>query len=183
MKSLLVCTGLLLAAATLSAQTPAPKPPPKSPAATASVTNAGKSITITYSSPRVNGRAGKLFGKDGQIGHDPTYPVWRAGANSATALHTDSDLTIGPLSVPKGDYTLYVDVSNPDSWVLVVNTQTGQWGTKYDKTKDLGRVQMTMTKPAETIENLKYTITGTGSSGTITLAWENHIGTVPYSVH
>ena len=184
MKSLLACTGLLLAAATLSAQTPAPKPPPKSPAATESVTIAGKSLTIIYSSPRVNGRAGKLFTKDGQIGHDPSYPVWRAGANAATKFHTDADLSIGPLSVPKGDYTLYVDVADPNSWTLVVSTQTGQWGTVYDKTKDLGRVQMIMTKPAETIENLKYSLTGTpGSDGTLTLAWENHIATVPIAVH
>ena len=177
MKKLLVCTGLLIAAA-VSAQTPAPKPPPKSPAATESVTVSGKAITITYSSPRVNGRAGKLFTKDGQIGHDPTYPVWRAGANAATKLHTEGDLTIGTLAVPKGDYTLYVDISNPDKWVLVVNTQTGQWGTVYDKTKDLGRVPMTMTKPAETIENLKYSLSG----GKLTLAWENHIASVPYTV-
>ncbi|MGD0894334.1 MAG: DUF2911 domain-containing protein [Terracidiphilus sp.] len=178
MKKLLVCTGLLIAAAAVSAQTPAPKPPPKSPAATESVTVSGKAITITYSSPRVNGRAGKLFTKDGQIGHDPTYPVWRAGANAATKLHTEGDLTIGTLAVPKGDYTLYVDISNPDKWVLVVNTQTGQWGTVYDKTKDLGRVPMTMTKPAETIENLKYSLSG----GKLTLAWENHIASVPYTV-
>jgi hypothetical protein len=184
MKSLLACTGLLLAAATLSAQTPAPKPPPKSPAATESATIAGKSITITYSSPKVNGRAGKLFGQDGQIGKDKTYPVWRAGANAATVLHTDGDLDIGPLSVPKGDYTLYVDVSNPDSWTLIINTQTGQWGTVYDKTKDLGRIQMTMSKPAETIEDLKYTIRGTGGqAATLTLAWENHIATVLFTVH
>jgi hypothetical protein len=183
MNRLLACTGLLLAAAVLSAQTPAPKPPPKSPAATASATIAGKTIAITYSSPRVNGRAGKLFTKDGQIGHDPTYPVWRAGANSATVLHTDADLEIGSLAVPKGDYTLYADVSDPDNWVLIVNTQTGQWGTVYDKTKDLGRVPMTMTMPPHTIEDLKYTITATpGPMGTLTLAWENHIASVPVTV-
>jgi len=183
MKSLLACTGLLIAAATLSAQTPAPKPPPKSPAATESATIGGKTITITYSSPGVKGREGKLFTKDGQIGHDPTYPVWRAGANAATKLHTEADLEIGSLAVPKGDYTLYVDVSNPDSWVLVVNAQTGQWGTVYDKAKDLGRVPMKMTKPAETIENLKYSLAGThGSHGTLTLAWENHIASLPFTV-
>jgi hypothetical protein len=177
MKSLLACTGLLIAAATLSAQTPAPKPPPKSPAATATATIAGKAVTITYSSPGVKGREGKLFTKDGQIGHDPTYPVWRAGANAATKLHTDGDLQIGSLPVPKGDYTLYVDISDPDNWVLVVNTQTGQWGTVYDKAKDLGRVPMTMTKPAGPIENLKYSL----SDGKLTLAWEDHIASVPYS--
>lgn len=183
MNRILVCTGLLLTVVTLCAQPPAPEPPPKSPAATESATIAGKAITITYSSPRVNGRAGKLFTKDGQIGHDPTYPVWRAGANAATKLHADGDLTIGSLDVPAGDCTLYADVSDPDNWVLVVSTQTGQWGTAYDKTKDLGRVPMTMTKPVETIENLKYSLAGTGGSvGTLTLAWENHIATVPFTV-
>src|SRR2546428_207205 len=48
-------------------------------AVTESKTLGGKTITITYSSPKVNGRVGKLFGKDGRIGQDPTYPVWRAG--------------------------------------------------------------------------------------------------------
>src|SRR5215468_5983461 len=76
----------------------------------------GKTISVTYSSPKVNGRAGKLFGKDGRIGQDPTYPVWRAGANAATKFHTDADLDVAGLAVPKGDYTLYVDVSDPAKW-------------------------------------------------------------------
>ena len=87
MKRLLVCMGLFVAtAATLSAQNP-----PASPAATETTVLAGKTVTISYSSPGVKGRAGHLFGKDGKIGQDPTYPVWRAGANSATKLHTDAD--------------------------------------------------------------------------------------------
>jgi hypothetical protein len=184
MKRLLACTGLLIAAATLSAQTPAPKPPPKSPPATASVTIAGKSITIAYSSPGVKGREGKIFTKDGQIGKDKTYPVWRAGANEATSLHTDADLTIGGLKVPKGDYTLYVDVAAPDNWVLIVNTQTGQWGTVYDKSKDLGRVKMTMSKPTAMVENLKYTLTSRGgTTGRLTLAWEDHAASVRLAAH
>jgi hypothetical protein len=183
MKLLLACTGLLMAA-TLSAQTPAPKPPPKSPAATETTTIAGKTISITYSSPGVKGREGHLFGKDGQIGKDPTYPVWRAGANAATKLHTDADVKIGNLNVPKGDYTLYVDVSDPDNWVLVVNTQTGQWGTVYDKAKDLGRVKMTMTKPMGMVENLKYTLASLGgTTGKLTLEWEDHSASVLLAVH
>ena len=184
MKILLCCTGLLLAAATLSAQTPAPKPPPKSPPATASAAIAGKAITIAYSSPGVKGREGQLFTKDGQIGKDKTYPVWRAGANEATKLHTDADLTIGGLAVPKGNYTLYVDVSDPDNWVFIVNTQTGQWGTVYDKTKDLGRVKMTMSKPLVTVENLTYAFAALGgTTGKLTLEWENHSASVLIAVH
>src|SRR5580658_6576886 len=181
MKHVLVCTGLLIVAAALSAQQ---QGPPKSPSATASATIGGKAVTITYSSSRVNGRAGHLFTKDGQIGKDPTYPVWRAGANSATALHADGDINIGSVAVPKGDYTLYVDISDPDNWVLVINKQTGQWGTKYDKSQDLGRVAMKTSKPPATVENLKYTLTDLGGgTGKLTLEWENYSASVPIAAH
>jgi hypothetical protein len=176
MKSLLTCAGALIVAAGLaSAQ--------RSPATTETKAIGGKTITVKYSSPRVSGRVGKLFGKDGRIGQDRTYPVWRAGANAATAFHTDADLDVGGLAVPKGDYTLYVDLSDPDNWVLVINKQTGQWGLTYNQEQDLGRVKMTMGKPPEPIENLKYTITDQGGSkGELRLEWENHIASVQFAV-
>jgi hypothetical protein len=180
MKNLLICTSLLIAATALYAQSG----PPKSPPATESATIGGKAITITYSSPGVKGRAGHLFTKDGLIGHDPTYPVWRAGANAATKLHTDADLTVGDLNIPRGDYSLYVDISDPDNWVLVVNKQSLQWGTKYDKSQDLGRVAMKTSKPPATVENLKYTLTDLGGgAGKLTLEWENRSASVPITAH
>jgi len=181
MKRLLMCAGVLIAAtATLSAQ----QNPPASPPATASATVAGKAITINYSSPRVKGRAGHIFTSDGLISHNPHYPVWRAGANSATTLKTEADLKIGDLTVPAGTYTLFVDISDPDHWTLIVNKQTGQWGLAYDKTQDLGQVKMTMSKPLAMVENLTYTITDLGgTTGKITLEWENHSASVLFAVH
>lgn len=158
--------------------------PPKSPAATETATVAGNTITITYSSPRVRGREGHIFTSDGLISHNPNYPVWRAGANAATTMETTGDLTIGTLTVPRGKYTLYVDIANPDAWVLIINKETGQWGLKYDQAQDLGRVRMIMTKPASLVEDLKYTIKATGGNrGTLSLAWENHVATVHFRVH
>ncbi len=190
MRSILLCAAALVTATgLLSGQAPGrgagrgPAQPAASPAATESKTIAGKTITITYSSPRVNGREGKIFTKDGLISKDRTYPAWRAGANAATKFHTDADLQIGDLAVPKGDYTLFVDISDPDNWVLIVNKQVGQWGLSYDKAQDLGRTKMTMSKPPAPIENLKYTITEKGgNNATLELAWENHIATVPITV-
>jgi len=180
MKRLLVCTGLLLGAVILSAQ----QKPPASPPATETATIGGKSITITYSSPRVNGRAGQLFTKDGRISHDPHYPVWRAGANAATTLKTDANLTIGDLDVPAGTYTLFVDISDPANWVFIVNKKTGEWGLAYDGSQDLGRTKMTMSTPPGLVEDLKYTITDNGGGkGTLTLAWENVSASVPIQVH
>jgi hypothetical protein len=184
MKHLLLCTGLLIAATTLLAQAPAPKAPPKSPPATASATIAGKTVTIAYSSPGVKGREGHIFTKDGLIGKDPHYPVWRAGANAATKLHTDADLEVGGLAVPKGDYTLFVDISDQDNWVLIVSKKLGEWGLDYDAAQDLGRVKMKMSKPLATVENLKYTITPLGgTTGKLALEWEDHSASVLIAVH
>ncbi len=181
MKRLLLCAGFLLATA---AVLPAQPKQPASPSATASATIDGKAISITYSSPRVRGREGHIFTKDGLISHDPHYPVWRAGANAATTLHAAADLKIGDLMVPKGSYTLFVDISNPDQWELILNKKTGEWGLAYDPSQDLGRVKMKMTKPVAMVEELKYNITDLGgTTGKITLEWENHSASVLFAVH
>jgi hypothetical protein len=180
MKHILICTGLLFAAATLVAQQKAPLSPP----ATASATIGGKSISITYSSPRVRGREGKIYTKDGLIATSggSQYPIWRGGANAATTLKTDADLTIGDLTVPAGTYTLFYDISDPAHWVLIVSKKTGEWGLAYDKTQDLGRTPMTTTT-APLLENLTYTITDDGGGkGSLTLAWENVAASVPIQV-
>jgi hypothetical protein len=148
---------------------------------TESVTINGKTITIKYSSPAVNGREGKLFGKDGRIASDPNYPVWRGGANAATALHTDADLQIGGLAVPKGDYTLFVNLADPAKWELIVNKQTGQSGLEYDAKQDLGRVKMTMSKPPAMVEQLKYTLSTAGGKGKLQLAWEDVVAAVDFT--
>jgi hypothetical protein len=165
----LVLVGVLATLSTGWAQT--------SPPETASGKIGDATLVIKYCAPSVLGR--KIFGEGGRVMRDPTAPIWRAGANDATAFHTDRNLTVGGLAVPKGDYTLYVNVKDPDAWELVINKQTGQWGTQYNASMDLGRVKMEMRKPPAPIEMLKYTISSTGGNkGTITLAWEQHIASV-----
>jgi hypothetical protein len=153
----------------------------QSPPATATATINGKSLAIRYSAPSVRGR--QIFGPGGLISRDPTYPAWRAGANAATSFTTDGDLVIGGLSVPRGSYTLFAWVQNPNAWELIVNKQTGQWGLTYDTKQDLGRVKMTMSKPAKPVETLKYTLADKGKGqGELRLEWENHVATVPIAV-
>ena len=164
---------LLLAASLAWAQS--------SPPAQASVSVGGKTISIKYSAPSVRGR--QIFGENGLVSRDETYPAWRAGANDATALHTDGDLDIGGLRVPKGDYTLYCWVKNPEAWELIINKQTGQSGLEYNAKQDLGRVKMTMSKPLKSIEMMKFTLTDQGGGKVkLQLEWENHIASVPVTV-
>lgn len=151
-----------------------------SPPADTSVTIGGKTLSIKYSAPSVRGRT--IFGPGGIISKDPNYPVWRAGANAATAFHTGADLDLGGLDVPAGDYTLFVLVE-PEPWQLIVNKQTGQWGLKYDAGQDLGRVPMKMSKPSAPVETYKMTLRSTGSNtGELRLEWADKVATVPFTV-
>jgi hypothetical protein len=93
-------------------------------------------IAITYSQPHARGR--KIIG-----GLIPTDTVWRFGANIATTLHTDLDISIGSLALKRGDYTLFLLHDAKDAWQLIVNAQTAQWGTDRDPARDVGRVPLT----------------------------------------
>jgi hypothetical protein len=91
-------------------------------------------IAITYGQPHARGR--RVEG-----GLIPMDTVWRFGANMATTLHSDVDLTLGELKVPKGDYSLFVLYSRA-GWQLILNRGTGIWGLERDSTRDLGRVPL-----------------------------------------
>lgn len=148
----------------------------QSPPARATAAIGGKTVTVQYSAPSVRGR--KIFGDGGLLSRDPTYPAWRAGANAATLFKTDGAIDVGGLTVPPGNYTLYVWVKDPEQWELILSKQTGQWGLTYSAAADLGRVKMTMSKPA-LVETLKYTLTDKGSgAGELRLEWEHHAATV-----
>jgi len=191
MKVHYLLTGLLamvLSANLATAQDAPKKAPPLSPPADTSATIGGKAISIKYSAPSVRGR--KIFGAASAQVPDGTHGVlvpdgtiWRAGANEATALHTDGDVTIGTLKVPAGNYTLYVLV-NAKGWQLIVSKQTGQWGegntggTSLDTSKELGRTPMKMGKTASLVETYKMTLAGKGKKGSLTLEWEKTKATV-----
>jgi hypothetical protein len=153
---------------------------PLSPPAETTVTIAGKNISIKYSAPSMRGR--KIFGEEGIIRKDPTWPVWRAGANAATAFHTDADLTIGSLNVPAGDYTLFV-LPETGKWQLIVNKQTKQWGLSYAQAQDLGRVPMTTTKAPSPIETFYIKLSQAGSNkGKLEMGWEDVVASVDFTV-
>jgi hypothetical protein len=172
-KSVVLIAVVLASASTVFAQ---------SPPARATATVGGKTVQVQYSAPAVRGR--KIFGDGGLLSRDPTYPVWRAGANAATTFKTEGAIDIGGLSVPAGTYTLYVNVKDPEQWELVVSKATGQWGLTYPgPASDVGRARMTMSRPPALVEQLKYTLTDKGGgNGELQLAWEQHVATATLHV-
>jgi hypothetical protein len=137
----------------------------QSPAGTADVTLKGKQISITYHRPFMRGR--KIMG-----GLVPYGEVWRTGANEATTLKTGLDLNIGGANVPAGTYTLYT-LPSAGTWKLVINKQTGQWGTEYNQSQDLARVDMQKEKLSSPVE--EFTISWKKRSDTsadLVMEWE-----------
>jgi hypothetical protein len=154
----------------------------QSPRMSTEVSFGDKEISISYGAPSVRGR--QIFGPGGLLSKDPTYPIWRVGANAATSFHTDADLTMGDLEVPAGDYTLYANVEDPDHWQLILSKATGQWGLTYPQGQDLGRTAMTMNKPDALVEVYKMTLSKSADDkAELKLEWENHVATVPIVVH
>jgi len=168
MRKLITLTLCTLFAASVALAEEAKKP--LSPPAKAEATLNGKKVTIDYSAPSKRDR--KIMG-----GLVPYGKVWRTGANAATTLTTETDLMISSLHVPKGTYTLYT-IPDEKSWTLIINKQTGQWGTNYDASQDLGRVQMTVTPVKNTVETFVI-----GIDKVISLTWENTKAWVPVVAH
>lgn len=112
----------------------------------------------------------------------PYDALWRTGANEATHFRTDRDLTIGTIRVPRGTYTLWT-IPARDAWTLIVNRQTGQWGTDYDKTQDVGRTQMKVATLGEPVEQFTIAIEpARNGSGVLIMRWDTTQAAVPIRV-
>jgi hypothetical protein len=109
----------------------------------------------------------------------PWNTVWRTGANAATQLNTSTDLTIGGATVPAGKYTLWT-LPTQKGWKVIVNKQTGQWGTEYDAQQDLARVDAKVETLATPVEQMVIAFEpGSGTPTALTISWDRTKVSVP----
>lgn len=76
----------------------------------------GTRITITYSRPRTRGRP-RLFGTNAAHWEE----VWTPGANWATTLEVNKDVTINDRAVPKGKYSVWMVLKEKGDWITVLD--------------------------------------------------------------
>lgn len=105
-------------------------------------------VKVGYSRPLVRNR--KIFG-----GLVPYNTVWRTGANEATTISFSNSCMVNDKKVKAGDYTLWT-IPGVKSWVIILNHETGQWGTNYDPSRDYIRFEV-KTETQKTITE-KFTI-------------------------
>jgi hypothetical protein len=139
---------------------------PAQPGATPAPAPTPKVVSIEYGQPHARGRE-----VPAELATDGT--VWRTGANSSTTLRTEAALVIGGRDVPAGNYSLYTIREN-GQYFLIINNNTGQWGTQYDATKDHARVPLRATMKHEALESLQIAmvpVDATSARGALTISW------------
>jgi hypothetical protein len=134
----------------------------------------GAKLWIDYGQPRARGR--RVFG-----GLVPYGQVWRTGANAATQFRTSVDLHFGSVTVPAGMYTLW-SIPTANGATLIVNKQTGQWGTQYDSAQDLVRIPMRVRKLPAAQEQFTVRVDQAEQGGALVFGWENSEMIAPFRV-
>jgi hypothetical protein len=155
------------------AQAPAARPV-ASPRDTAEASVAGARVMVDYGRPYKRGR--QIYGN-----LVPSNTVWRTGANASTTLVTDRPLRMGSTTIPAGKYSLY-SLWTGSAWNLIVNKQTGQWGTEYDQTQDLARIPLKVSTVKAPVEQFTIAVEPKGKSGVLSLTWDDKRGEVPFTV-
>jgi hypothetical protein len=119
----------------------------------------GVSVVIEYGRPNANER--QIWG-----GLVPFGKVWRTGADEATTISFDRDVTVESAAVAAGTYALFTVPSETDCKILF-NSVADQWGAfDYDAGKDVASVSV----PAQAIDDVE-TFEITVGDEAVTLAW------------
>lgn len=143
----------------------------KSPEAKAEITQNGLTAQVDYCQPAKKGR--KIFG-----GLVPYGQVWRTGANEATIIRFDENVLVAGQPLDKGKYSLWT-IPSADNWIAIFNSETGQWGTSYDATKDVLRVPISAHKTPEAAESFVISFSPQADVINMLLKWDQTEAVVP----
>ena len=121
-------------------------------------------FTVDYGRPLLRGR--KLLGDV-----LPYDRVWRTGANAATQFTTSAPVKLAGMQLPAGTYTLWT-VPHTNGVDLIVNRQTGQWGTDYNSSRNLGIAKITTRELSAPVEAFTiFIVPADTKHGTLVMEW------------
>ena len=149
------------------------------PRGTAKLTLNGKEITVEYGRPSLKGRS-----MDSLLGQLPAGEAWRLGADKSTTFTTGTGLAFGDVTVPKGEYSLWVVKQADGSYKLAFNSQHGQWGTanehaNRDPAKDVASVPLKVEKEGNA-EQVTIQLEKEGDGGEVSIQWGNMELSAPF---
>jgi len=134
--------------------------------ASVSQTVDGTVITVEYSRPRTRGRS-PVYGTPIVAWGE----VWTPGANWATTLDVSKDVTIDGHPVPKGKYSVWMQVEQGD-WTVILDPKAKQFHTEHPK-PDSAQIRFEVRPDGGTgPEVLTWSFPDLSSNGTVLqMAW------------
>ncbi len=147
------------------------------PRGKASLSIGSGTVSVEYGRPSLHG--GTVEDRLGQL---PAGGFWRLGADKSTTFSTSVDLDFGGVSVPKGDYSIWVQKESDSSYKLAFNKRHGQWGAgagAHDPAQDLASVPLKQEKgkPAEMVT---ISLEKENGGGQISIHWGDMELTAPF---
>ncbi len=171
LKNVFLATALIVSTIA-SAQLKTPQP---SPSASVTQTVGLTDVTIDYSRPGMKGRA--IFGD-----LVPFDKIWRTGANKATAISFNDDVSINGNDVKAGKYAVFT-IPGKTEWTIIVNSNTELWGAgDYKKEEDVARFTVKSTQLNDAVESLTIDFSNFNQGeAQVNLSWENTRVSFPIS--
>jgi hypothetical protein len=122
----------------------------------AKATVSGKAVAIEYGRPVLRGRD--------MLAQAEVGKPWRLGANAATTLKTEADLSMGGVAVPKGDYVLTATRIGADKWTLNLATNDSE-------KKKVAEVPLTPTALPGEVETFTIDLRAEKDQGEVSFSW------------
>lgn len=154
---------------------------PVSPPATASFSQGGLEINVDYSQPSKKGRL--IFGEEVDGALQPYGLYWRLGANAATEITFNQDVTFGGEPVEAGTYRMYA-IPGETTFEVILNSETDVFfgAMEPDSELDVVAVDAPVKRPPSEVETFTIDISAADNGAMITFSWDQTQFTVPVAV-
>jgi hypothetical protein len=149
-----------------------------SPRGSVSQTIDGTTIDVEYSRPRLRGRTG-MFGGPIWWGH-----IWTPGADWATIIEVNNDITLSGTEIPAGKYSIWMVVTETGDWEVILDPEWKQFHLpEPQKNGDEITFWVTPNREAPVEETLTWEFVDNTNSGTkLRLHFETHEVILPIEV-
>jgi hypothetical protein len=147
-----------------------------SPEAQASFANDGLKVTVDYCQPARKGRL--IFGDSAARALVPYGKVWRTGANEATRITINENIVLAGTPLKAGEYSLWT-IPGKEDWQVVINRETGQWGTQYDAAQDVFRTKVSSEHVPEIHELFEISFVPQTGGTDMILQWDQTKVNIP----
>lgn len=138
--------------------------------------NADFDVEVDFSRPKKKNRF--IFGREQDKAVVPYGKVWRTGANEATVIQINNNVIFAGHPLPAGTYSLWT-IPGQGSWEVILNSETGQWGTDYNDGKDIMKSEVPIRVRKTVQEDFDIYFEKTEEGANMILSWDQTEAVVP----